>query len=115
VFEGELPGEVIRNDRTASPRRNARHDQPHRDTSVRRRRTKPISTVEPRESSSGGAGSLPPPPSSNRTGGFPASGLPELLCHNTCTVSQRPDGFGLSGWKPNRRRCSETDSPSGNR
>ena len=66
-----------------------------------------------RESSSEGAGTLPPPPSSNRTGGFPASGLPELLCHNTCTVSQRLVSFGLSGWKPNRRRWSETDSPSG--
>jgi hypothetical protein len=46
VFEGELSGEVIRNDRTALPRRDARHDQPTRSISVLRRRTKPISRRE---------------------------------------------------------------------
>ncbi len=55
-------------------------------------------------SSSGGAGTLPPPPSSNRTGGFPASGLPEFLPHNAGTGSQRRVDWALKGWNPSVTR-----------
>jgi hypothetical protein len=46
-------------------------------------------TVAPEKGDSrasrGGAATLPPPPSSNRTGRFPASGLPENCQREACT------------------------------
>ena len=44
-----------------------------------------LTTKPGNQSSRRGAAKLPPLPSSNRTGGFPASGLPENFSREACT------------------------------
>ena len=69
MFEGEPRSEVIRNDRASSPRRDDRHDQSTRDTSILSRRTKPVGRREPSD------GTKPIPPVEPRDGTNPSFGF----------------------------------------